>query len=917
MLEPVSSVDDEHGDRASAAEELPVGTTVHRYVVIERVGMDASASIHAAYDPNLDRKVALKILRGSLDDRRSESLLTEAQALAKLTHPNVVRVHDVGTFEGRVFVAREFVEGRSFLRWLREAPRSRTDVRLALAHVARGLAAAHEAGFVHGGIRPRSVLVGDDGSVRVTDFGVGAGADETSPYVAPEQRSGAAPSPRADQFAFCLMALESLTGHPAIELAPDGVPHWPTIADVARKLPRRLLEVLEVGLAADPHGRHPSMLPIAARLEPGRRNERVFVAVGLCAAVLVGVFASATTRGTYCDDVSGRLDGVWDAGRRRAIERAFERTHAPFAGDAYEAVRTRLDAMADAWLETQTSACMAAEAGADELGLVARRMYCLERRLDELRAVSEVFEQADVDVVRRALEVVGAMTPVSTCDAFVQDVPAEGQREVVAHIEAGLAQVHALRSAGRASEAITLADRLVSQAAEVGYAPVEVHALTTRATIERPGPGDEDEERLHHAFSRALEIGDRARLADLAHAIGSHLTERRRFEEAAHWLDYADALLHGREISPHHFGFAGVTTLRGRIASLQARYDEAVEHFSNAVDQRIAAVGAEHEKVAIYRVNLAQALQDFGQYASADSEYRAALEVQRNTVGEHHPLVAQTHMGLAGLLSTMGRPEEALEHAQRAQSILVSIHGEEHVLVGDAHIYVAGALTLSGRETDALEQLERALAAYRAILGDRSVRAAIVYANIAAIRVVLEQPEVAVELYDQSLERMREKLGDDHPAIHQHRGNRIEALLGLRRLDEAEREATEVIEALARHLGAEHPSGSFAHEMLAEVHTVRGRHDAAVATLERALELRADRGELERASTQVLLARALQRAGRDASRALELESEARAVLEAGGPAGVEYLRSLDRSMTRIARAGSRSRTSTPPVTASR
>lgn len=894
------------GDEVPEEIALPAGTAVHRYVIVERVGVDATASIYAAYDPKLDRKVAVKVLRGSaIEDDAGRLLLAEAQSLAKLTHPNVVRVHDVGTFEDQVFVAREFVEGRSLLRWMREAPRSRVQIQHALALAGRGLAAAHEAGIVHGGIRPRSVLVGDDGEVRVTDFGVGAAADETKPYAAPEVRRGEPSTARSDQFAFCLMGLEALTGHPAAGLAPDGIPDLARIRELARRLPRRILAALELGLSAETTARHPTVLPIVAQLEPHRRNRRALVAFGLSLAIGAAAFASTVSRGSYCDDVVRHLDGVWDVGRRRAIRSAFERTEQPYAADAVASVEARLDQLAEAWVDAQTSACLAAKETGGELQVVARRMYCLERRLDELRAVTQVFVDADADVVRRALDVVHGVRPPNTCDGFSQQMPAPHQREAVAAIEASLSQAHAMHSAGRSSEASTLTARLVAEAEALDYAPIVVRTVAVRAMLADSHVEAEKQELLHDAFSRALAVGDRDLLGELAHAIASELTERRRYDEASRWIDYAEALLHGVVVLPTQPGLAAATSLRGRLASLQGRYDEAVKHFEDALVHRIAMLGTEHERVAPYRVNLAQTYLDLGRYADADREYRAALELQRNAVGEHHPTLAHTHMGLAGLMNTTGQAEQGVLHAGRALEILRAIHGEEHALVGDAYVYVAGALSLQGLENEAIEHFERALAAYRVTTGDRSYRAALVYSNIAGIRVAMGEAQAGEELYRQAIERLHETLGEGHPAVLLNRGNRGESLLALGRFDEAEHEANAVIEGLAKRLGPDHPSASTALDVLAEVHAIRGRDDASVAALERALELRADRGELERAYTNLLLTHALRRAGRKDDGVDTLEAEARAALADAGPHGAVYLRSVERSQARITAARSR------------
>src|SRR5688572_10442673 len=123
------------------------------------------STVYAAHDPGLERRIALKLLH---DVRQQPLLVHEAKALAKLQHPNVVAVHDVGTFQGRVFVAMELVEGITLKRWFAE-PRSWREIVEAMLHAARGLAAAHAAGIIHGDFKPENVLVGNDGRIRVLD----------------------------------------------------------------------------------------------------------------------------------------------------------------------------------------------------------------------------------------------------------------------------------------------------------------------------------------------------------------------------------------------------------------------------------------------------------------------------------------------------------------------------------------------------------------------------------------------------------------------------------------------------------------------------------------------------------------------------------------------------------------------------
>src|SRR5215472_6444224 len=202
---------------AANASRLAPGRNIGRYAVLSTLGEGGMGVVYAAYDPELDRKVAVKVLRERLGDAAElgARLLREAQAMARLSHPNVVSVHDVGRFEDKVFVAMEFIDGRTLGDWVKEKPRSWREVLGVFRQAGKGLAAAHSAGLVHRDFKPGNVLVGKDDSVKVTDFGLaftpndrstasGIAIAGTPAYMAPEQLRGETPDPRADQYSFCV-----------------------------------------------------------------------------------------------------------------------------------------------------------------------------------------------------------------------------------------------------------------------------------------------------------------------------------------------------------------------------------------------------------------------------------------------------------------------------------------------------------------------------------------------------------------------------------------------------------------------------------------------------------------------------------------------------------------------------------------
>jgi serine/threonine-protein kinase len=311
---------------ASQRLELSVRPSdrVGRFTILRSLGEGAMGIVYMAYDESLDRCIALKVLRRGL--KKPESLAHEARALARVLHPNVVQVYELGEHEGQPFVAMELVAGRSLRAWLRERPRSAVEVIHTFVQAGKGLAAAHEAGLVHRDFKPDNVLVGADGRVRVVDFGICALAERAGPlsgealpagtpaFMAPEQFAGRGASAGSDQFAFCVAVFRALYG-----IAPFAGDDVPTLRrnvlegalatpPTSPAIPTWIARVLTRGLSGAPEARFPSMKHLLAAIErrlplPGLdpavgRSERRLVAalsgtVGATAlALIAGSWAS-------------------------------------------------------------------------------------------------------------------------------------------------------------------------------------------------------------------------------------------------------------------------------------------------------------------------------------------------------------------------------------------------------------------------------------------------------------------------------------------------------------------------------------------------------------------------------------------------------------------------------------------------
>lgn len=373
----------------ASASTMPIGATIGRYRITGILGRGGMGIVYAAHDPDLDRPVAIKVLRSELRHARGR-LLREGQAIARLTHANVVAVFDVGTFGDDLFVAMELVHGTTLGSWFAKTAHPWRDVLARAIPAGRGLAAAHAAGIVHRDFKPDNVLLGDDGRVVVTDFGLARRSDVehvdheeradasgdafvavtrtgailgTPAYMPLEQLRGEDADARSDQFSFCVTVWEGLTGQrphapgaTTIEEITEAVAHEQR-SPLPRGVPGWLAAALERGLSRDPAARFPSMDALLAALGPRRTRTRLIAAGAIIAAASIAVGArytgsdrAATVPSIDCETPAHTASDAWrDA---RAAHRA------RFADRAWVDEEARwFDAFAERWAGLRRDAC--------------------------------------------------------------------------------------------------------------------------------------------------------------------------------------------------------------------------------------------------------------------------------------------------------------------------------------------------------------------------------------------------------------------------------------------------------------------------------------------------------------------------------------------------------------------------------
>ncbi|HEY3357991.1 MAG TPA: tetratricopeptide repeat protein [Polyangia bacterium] len=874
------------GPVGAPAAPIQRGTTVGRYVILDLIGTGGMSVVYSAYDAELDRKVALKLLRpdtarGAHAAEVRARLLREAQALARLAHPNVVAVFDAGTFRDEIFLAMELVEGPTLAAWLRE-PRPWRQVVTMFQQAGAGLGAAHAAGLVHRDFKPDNVLVGPDRRARVVDFGLarpvadldGVAADGatergesaltrpgarpgTPAYMAPEQHRGQAADARSDQFSFCVALYEALYGQrpPAPEEAIGPAAETRVHAPAPdRRPPAWLRRVVLRGLSAAREDRYPSMGALLAALTRSPRR-RWYRAAGIAAAVVLlgaaglGVRAHGVRQRAQCR-ADARLVGVWDAPRRAATRAAFLATGAPRAATAWRELEARLDAYATAWVAARTAACEATPRGGQSTEVRELRLQCLDWRLEELRALTTLLEQADAMLVAQAGFIVEKLTPLDGCAATTalmrrprppRDPRARAQ---VDELRTRLVKARVLHHAGRAREALVTIREIAAGARAAGHQPVEAEALWALGIALRvAGDIEEAEGVLWQAAAVAGACGhDEAGAGvwiDLIWVSAGRggnpakLTMAARYaQQAAAALERLGGLAHLEARLSH--SLAMLATERGRFKEAQAH-----------CERNLALVGKASPALSSWQ---ATALQGLGEVVVAQGRLtegvaleERALAIRERELGPDHPRLADYLSPLAAARVAQGRPEEGLALARRALALARQGYRAGHPLVGEALAVAGRSYAALGRYDEALAHHREAVALYRA-RGPDDPRAAAAMDDVGTVlRLKGRLPEAALE-HQRALAILARAVEPDHPE-------------------------------LARGL----------HE-LGETLRLQGEVAGALDALERALAIREKAAipPADLAATRFALAQTLAAAGRDRPRAREL-----AVLARAGYAGAE------------------------------
>ncbi len=729
-------------DRDSrASESLARGTEVDRFIVLGLLGRGAMGEVYAAHDPELDRKIAIKLLRaeGSATepgDPGRARLIREAQAIAKVTHPNVVVVYDVGTFEGRVFIAMEFIAGHTLGYWLQAQPRTIAEILDVFSGAGRGLAAAHEKELVHRDFKPENVMVGADGQARVMDFGLvrlaidrdkpegdrssvpsrllasiasangkaydpfatyviegpveaasnaggppvpadwnltQAGAVIGTPaYMSPEQFRGDAADARTDQFSFCVALYEALYGERPFSGA--------NVMELTSNVMAGRVRPEPAGTRVPRRIRQALMRGM--NVEPHDRFPTM-------AALLAELRSDAALAGTrrFAEGAAAKLAGIWEAaeGDRSAagsgdteakaeIRRAFLATAKPYAATAFEATSRVLDRFARRWTDVYVDACEATHLrGEQSTEVLDLRMSALGEALRDLRALCRELRQATADTVENGVNAATALGTLERCS----DVNL--LRAIVRPPDNPATWVVVDNMRGRLSEIRALA--------RVGRVADGIKAIAALEAEARP-------------------VAYPPLLAEVLLVSGMMHLDVSDFDSGIRALE--DAVWTAELCRHDEVAAEAAATLVFATGHGQSRFD-AGEIWSRHAETVLARMGG-HDLIRGWLFNNRGAMRATqGRLRDAVEDIHRAIEAKEKALGPNDPDVGISLVNVGVYLDELGETVRAAANLERAVQIMQETLGRDHPKVAIPLANYAELLNRLGRYAEALEPASHAL----------------------------------------------------------------------------------------------------------------------------------------------------------------------------------------------------------------
>lgn len=785
---------------------------VGRFLVLRELGSGGMGLVYSAYDEELDRKVAIKLLQSDVraGTQGRVRLVREAQALARLSHPNVVHVYEVGEFDDQVYIVMEHVAGEDGRSWGSQR-RSWQEVVGVYTAAGRGLAAAHRKGLIHRDFKPANFIVSPDGRTRVLDFGLARERDAptqdladtddedaelsgprsgrvltasgrltktgavmgTPAYMPPEVFQGKPADTRSDQFSFCVAFYEAAYGSrpfgktgaiASMQRTLDG-DVLPAPADAS--VPQWLRRILTRGLRANPDERFESMDAlldeIGSRSRTGRRSLAFFVGGSVMA---VAASAWWGTRGTdaTCTGSEEQISEIWNAEVATDLGAEFEELGTPLAAQVWSAAGPKLDQYAADWVAMHRDNCEATRVRQEQSERVLDlRMACLVASRRALKARVESFKVPTPGVVNRVHNSIAALPRVSDCadiDQLFQPVelPPPEEEELVEQVRDAVALGEALNSTGRyeaAASAFEEAEALLEQITYQGIVPEYAYQRADQELA--AGDPRKAVELLRDGYFTTLEQGNVKGAASLATKLVDATQQAGQTEAAFEWAKHADPLIVASGAESQRRRLLGYLA---RVHGGQGNLDEAETYASAALEmasdpmQQVVALG---ELAEIYRRR--------GSWTRANETYARVHEIFTLEYGEEHPETIRVLGNIGFVLLKQGRIEEARETLETAADRTVASLGANSAAAATILNNFAAVMEREGRFEEAIGYFQQVYEIRIELLGADNELTAHPINNMGNAYLGLDDFERATKHYSRARDMLTAALGPDHPHV--------------------------------------------------------------------------------------------------------------------------------------------------------
>ena len=860
------------------------GDSIDRYRIIQELGSGGFGMVWRAWDPKLERPVAIKLLHDRIDDdgRSAQRLRREAMAAASVSHPNVVAVYDVGVHEGRVFIAMELVEGGTLSQWAARSP-SLSEILEVFEQVAAGLAAIHRAGFIHRDLKPANLMRQRSGRAMVMDFGLArisdragklsprvgidlgkAGDRELSdltsdgvvmgspPYMAPEQLTTGEVEPRSDQYAFCVALYELVMGRrPYTErnlrrLVRAKLREPIDFTGGRFRLPRALEELLKVGMAPEPNKRHDTMEVVRDELRRIRTRvplRRRLAAIGVLLMVgagtsFIGLDAEAERP---CDLREASTADLWNDESRDAIEVRFSQSALTYSHDTLTRVVPMIDTRMRRWEQAYETVCSGQTRSDDADAALERQLRCLSRARSRMADTLQQFRDADAGTIRSAIEKVSSWPDAARCEDAerLRDgaprAPSLDYLALEGRVETAMERSRDAERAGDPKESIERAREALEIALGGTYPVLQARARLRlgQAYIDGGEPMAAKEE-LSAAAYQARRHGAHRTAALAAKAlvfvVGTDLDDTAGAEQ---WARYAEASFEELEDSA-----SLRAKLEGNLAVVYAANEDfprALPHFERALEMTIEADGPESLSTGICHFNLSLCHQGLNQLDDAAEHLERAMELIEVAVGRHHPRFAHQQSAYALLMMFRGRNRQALEAMDESMATMRATLGEEHPTYARSQGTRAAILKRLGRLGEAERDFDRTLETYGKVVGEDHPEYAMVLGDRGDIYRRRGDPERALVQVRRGL-RILERTPEANLRTRRRlKGYEMWALVELGRYDEAAAALKAVEDTLVDGVGTSPTGDAPLHRMRGALLRATGQLEAAHAELERGL----------------------------------------------------------------------------------